>query len=125
MHTTENKTKEAADAQEFWKAPSPASSAKALPQSHGHGDERKVTMHFPPDTVWIEAENQVPSYERLKVTAKMSKELDEWIRYQAEKANAKAVSDPTADSDPSEGGNGSEAPRLWWIPRLWTRSLRR
>ena len=39
----------------------------------------------------------------------MSKDLDYWNRYQAEKANAKAVSDPTPDSDPSEGGNGSEA----------------
>ena len=34
VHTTEKKTKEAADAQEFWKAPSPAPFAKALPQSH-------------------------------------------------------------------------------------------
>ena len=104
VHTTEKKTKEAADAQEFWKDPSPASSAKALPQSHGDGDKRKVTMYDRPDIVWMEAQNQVPSDEHLKFTASMSKELDQWLRYQA-----LAVSDPTADSDPSEGSKGSEA----------------
>ena len=44
--TTENDTREAADAQESCKAPSPAPPAKALPKSLGHEDGRKVTMNF-------------------------------------------------------------------------------
>ena len=81
MHTTEKKTKEAADAQEFWKDPSPASSAKALPQSHGDGDKRKVTMYDPPEIVCMKAEKQAPSHQRQKFTSSMSKEIDTWILF--------------------------------------------
>ena len=101
VHITEEKTKEAADAQEFWKASSPASSTKALAQS-GHVDERKVTLNYPPEIIRIKAENQTPSDECQQFTASMSKEFTQWL-------HAWPVNDPTADSDPSEGSKGSEA----------------
>ena len=35
--------------------------------------------------------------------------MDTWILYKKEQENAKAVSDPTADSDPSKGSKGAKA----------------
>ena len=101
--TTENDTREAADAQESCKAPSPAPPAKALSKS-GHGDRRRVTMDLDfknEQVLFHKEEEEAPSLSDLQLSRDMQETFELWLRFRKNITNAKARSATTQDSDSS------------------------
>ena len=98
--TTENDTREGSDAQESYKAPSPAPPAKGPCKSRGHGDGRRVSLQvdLERETVYYSKdEEEAPSLLYVDLTPHEQELYDLWVLFVDSKANTEAGGATTQD----------------------------